>query len=111
MSRRWAGGRISPNGQYGKPSRSLAETSSLRFDVGRADDLAPLLGFGDEELAKFGRLTGKRCIAQIAESRFHLGAHETRIGLPVEPFDDVRAYSWGRPGQATRSPRSPARNH
>src|SRR5262245_60849470 len=35
---------------------------------------------GGEEPAKFGRLTGKRCIAQIAESRFHLGAHETRDG-------------------------------
>src|SRR5204863_8356107 len=63
---------------------------SLRLDVGGPDHLAPLLGFGGEELAKFGRLTGKRCIAQIAESRFHLGAHETRIGLPFEPSDDVR---------------------
>src|SRR5262249_18895545 len=75
----------------------------LRLDVGRPDHLAPLLGFGGEELAKFGRLTGKRCIAQIAESRFHLGAHETRIGLPVEPFDDVRRRI---PGRAQAKPRA-----
>src|SRR5262249_17826919 len=75
----------------------------LRLDVGRPDHLAPLLGFGGEELAKFGRLTGKRCIAQIAESRFHLGAHETRIGLPVEPFDDVRRRI---PGGAQAKPRA-----
>src|SRR6516164_144935 len=76
---------------------------SLRLDVGGPDHLAPLLGFGGEELAKFGRLTGKRCIAQIAESRFHLGAHETRIDLPVEPFDDVRRRI---PGGAQAKPRA-----
>src|SRR5215510_9425546 len=76
---------------------------SFGLDVCGPDHLAPLLGFGGEELAKFGRLTGKRCIAQIAESRFHLGAHETRIGLPVEPFDDVRRRI---PGGAQAKPRA-----
>src|SRR6516165_10007210 len=66
MPRRWAGGRISPNGQYGKPSRSSAETSSLRFDVGRPDHLAPLLCFFADELAEVGGQARKRRRREIA---------------------------------------------
>ena len=40
--------------RYGKSSRSSAETSSLRFDVGRPDHLAPLLCFFADELAEVG---------------------------------------------------------
>src|SRR5262252_5763678 len=35
------------------------ETASLRLDIGRPDHLAPRRGFGAEELAKVGRLTGE----------------------------------------------------
>src|SRR5262245_24109065 len=51
---------FSPNGRYGKSSRSSAETSSLRFDVGRPDHLAPLLCFFADELAEVGGRARKR---------------------------------------------------
>ena len=37
--------RLSSTKRYGKSSRSSAETSSLRLDVGGPDHLAPLFGF------------------------------------------------------------------
>jgi hypothetical protein len=49
--------RFSASKRYGK---SLAETSSLRFDVGRPDHLAPLLCFFADELAEVGGRARKR---------------------------------------------------
>ena len=40
--------------RYGKSSRSSAEASSLRLDVGCPDHLGPLFGFLCDKLAKVG---------------------------------------------------------
>src|SRR5215813_11978362 len=89
MPRRWAGGRISANGQYGKPSRSSAETSSLRFDVGRPDHLAPLLCFFADELAEVSGRAGKYFTAEFGHSYPYRRIGEHRVDLPIEPLDDL----------------------
>src|SRR5215475_15735601 len=65
-------------------------TPSIRFDVGIADHLAPLLGVIDNELAELG---GRGCIelqAQIDEPRLELGAGKRLVHQLVEDGDDLR---------------------
>src|SRR4029077_7936627 len=45
----------------------------LRFDVGRPDHLAPLLGLIGEELAKLARCECKHGASRSGETCFHLG--------------------------------------
>src|SRR5215475_2164004 len=95
MPRRWAGGRISPNGQYGKPSPSSAETSSLWFDVGRPDHLAPLLCFFADERAEVGGRARKRHCTPIGEPCLYLGFGKSKIYLLVQFVDNFeRRVLW-----------------
>ena len=60
--------------RYGKSSRSSAETSSLRLDVGGPDHLAPFLGFLRDQLAKLSRRSGQRHAAEVSETGLILGS-------------------------------------
>src|SRR6266567_8735574 len=79
--------RDSPNGLYGKSSRSSAETSSLRLDVGRPDHLAPLLCFFADELAEVGGRARKRPCTQIGEPCLYLGFGKSHVYLLVQFVD------------------------
>src|SRR6516164_924323 len=69
---------------YGKSSRSSAETSSLRLDVGGPDHLAPLFGFVGDEFAEVRGRTWQRGAPQFGKPRLHLGVREGGVDLPVE---------------------------
>src|SRR5262245_39092541 len=69
---------------------------SLRLDVGRADHLAPLLGFVSDELPEIGGCTGKHRAAQVGKPRSHLGIGEARIDLRIEFVDDFGGRVLGR---------------
>src|SRR5215831_18385489 len=69
--------------RYGKSSRSSAETSSLRLDVGRPDHLGPFLGLLGDELAEVGGRTDERCATQIGEPRLDRGIGEARIDFRI----------------------------
>src|SRR5215468_7699927 len=89
---RWCG---SQNGRYGKSSRSSAETSSLRFDVGGPDHLAPLLCFFADELAEVGGRARKRRRTQIAEPCLYLGFGKSNVYLLVQFVDNFeRRVLW-----------------
>src|SRR5215471_2718961 len=61
----------------------------LWLDVGRADNLAPLLDFRANESPEIGGRAGEHCCAQVPKPRLHLGVSESRIDLPVELLDNL----------------------
>src|SRR5262249_11276498 len=81
--------RLSSTKRYGKSSRSSAEASSLRLDVGGPDHLAPFLGFLCDQLAELGRRSRQRRAAEVSETGLHLRIVESRVDLLVEPVDDL----------------------
>src|SRR4051794_18499604 len=62
------------------------------FDVGRADNLAPLLGFCGNEFFELGGGGRKHGAAQNGKPRLCLGIGESRIDLLVELLNNLR---WG----------------
>src|SRR5215831_5881172 len=58
---------------------SFTVPSLFRFDVGRPDDLAPLLGFFGDEPAKIAGRAGKRSAAEISEPSFQFGIGQRSI--------------------------------
>jgi len=84
-----------------KRGQALANSraASLRLDVEGPDDVAPLLGFLGDELAKVGGRTRKHGAVEIGKPRLDLGIGEAGIDLLVELVDDFGG----------RAPRSPAR--
>src|SRR5215472_17764193 len=72
-----------------------AETSSLRFDVGRPDHLAPLLCFFADELAEVGGRARKRRRTQIGEPCLYLGFGKSNAYLLVQFVDNFeRRVLW-----------------
>jgi hypothetical protein len=64
------------------PERGAARNSVLQadngsasfcLDVGRPDDLGPLLGFVGDELAEIGGRAHEHCAAKLGEPRLNLG--------------------------------------
>src|SRR5262245_1008981 len=51
----------------------IGTAASVCLDVGRADHLAPLLGFCGDEFAEVGRRADKRCAAQVGQPLLNLG--------------------------------------
>src|SRR6516165_6565659 len=90
------GPRIRRSKRYGKSSRSSAETSSLRLDVGRPDHLGPLVGLLGDEPAEVGGRTRKHSATKVGKARLHLGIVERRVDLLVELVDDLGGRVLGR---------------
>jgi hypothetical protein len=65
------------------------QPASLRLDVGRADHLAPLLGFLGNELPEVGGRARKRGATQIGKARLDLGIDKGRVDLLIEFVDDL----------------------
>src|SRR5262245_18789188 len=74
---------------------SSAETSSLWFDVGRPDHLAPLLCFFADELAEVGGRARKRRCTPIGEPCLYLGFGKSKVYLHVQFVDNFeRRVLW-----------------
>src|SRR5436309_3426116 len=63
-----------------RPDSGLA---SLRLDVEGPDDVAPLLGFVGDELAKVGGREREHVAAQVGKPRLDLGISEASVDLLV----------------------------
>src|SRR5262245_21809205 len=68
---------------------SPGSRGSLRLDVGRANDLGPLVSFMGDQLAEFGGRKHKRRASQFGESRLDLGIGEASVGAPARPQPDL----------------------
>jgi hypothetical protein len=53
----------------------------VRLDASKFDHLAPLLGFGRDELAEVGRRAGKHRAAQVGQPRLDLGLGERAVNF------------------------------
>src|SRR5262249_30050844 len=78
-----------PAPQAGPRTRSSAEASSLRLDVGGPDHLVPFLGLFGDELAEVGRRAWKCGGAPLGKPRLQLRVGEGRVDLRVELVDDL----------------------
>src|SRR5215203_4173391 len=67
---------------------SVPATALFRLHVGRADHLAPLFGFGHQQLAEFGCRHRERDIAEVGQPRVDFRIGEARPDLAVEHLDD-----------------------
>src|SRR5882762_5655138 len=75
----------------------------LELDVGRADDLAPFLGFVGNDLAEVGGRAGNQGATEVGQPDLQLGIGEAGIGFLVQLLDDLV----GRfPGPADAIPRA-----
>src|SRR5215471_18850978 len=78
-----------------QPYSGARPPRSLRLDVGGADHLAPLFGFGGNELSEVGGRTGKGYGTQIGEPRLHLRIGERGVDRLVQLGDDLnRRVLW-----------------
>src|SRR5690242_3424359 len=68
----------------------VGTTASVCLDVGRPDDLAPLLGLVRNQLSEVGRRAWKCGDAQLGKPRLHLGISEGRIDLLVKLVNNLR---------------------
>src|SRR5262249_24146050 len=68
---------------------SPGSRGSLRLDVGRANDLGPLVSFMGDQLAEFGGRKHKRRASQFGESRLYFEIGEANVDLLVENADDL----------------------
>src|SRR5262245_52961185 len=75
---------------------------AICFDVGHPNDLAPLLGFGGDELSELGRRTRNCRAAQVGKPRSQLGIGKARVDFLGELLDDVAS---GLPTAAWPAPR------
>src|SRR5262245_21962230 len=63
--------------------------ASFWLDVGRADHLAPLLGFHGDERAEVGGRACQYRATQIGKARFEFGINKASVDLRVELVDDL----------------------
>ena len=70
----------------------------LRFDVGIADHLGPLLGFLRDEPAEIGGRADERRVAELGQLRLDPGIGEACVDLVIEPVDDLGRGVLGRAG-------------
>ena len=68
----------------------IETAASVGLDVGRADHLAPFLGFFGDQLAELDRRSWQQRAAEVSETGLHLGVVESRVDLLVELVDDLR---------------------
>src|SRR5262245_55120367 len=80
-----------------KSSRSSAETSSLRLDVGGPDHLAPFLGFLGDQLAELDRRSRQRRAAEVSETGLHLRVVESRVDLVLSLLTISADVAFGAP--------------
>src|SRR6185369_17693201 len=73
-----------------------AVTKSLRLDIRRSDDLAPLLGLVGNQCPKIGRRASQDHAAEFGDLGLELGISESRIDLLVEPLDNLDRRVPGR---------------
>src|SRR5262245_53056795 len=64
-------------------------SASVRLDVEGSDHLAPLFGFGGNELCKVAGRDDKRRASKVGKPCLHLGIGEARVDLLVELVDDL----------------------
>src|SRR5262249_19214940 len=64
-------------------------SASLRLDVERPNDVAPLLRFVDDELAEIGGREREHVATQVGKPRLHLGIGKPSVDLSVELVDDL----------------------
>src|ERR1700745_3130863 len=76
--------------------RAGTGSASLRLDVERPDDVAPLLGFLGDEPAKVCGRDNKRRASKVGKPCLHLGIGKGRVDLLVELVDDLRTRVPGR---------------
>src|SRR5262245_35483452 len=69
---------------------------SVWLGTGELDDLPPLLGIVDDELAEIGGRAGKHRATEIGKPRLQLGIGERGVDLRIEFRDDVRRRVFGR---------------
>src|SRR5262249_20686156 len=67
----------------------IETAASVGLDIGRADHLAPSLGFFGDQLAELDRRSRQRRSAEVSETGLHLGVVESRVDLFVELVDDL----------------------
>jgi hypothetical protein len=72
--------------RHGNRRRAQA---SLRFDVGRPDDRAPLLDFFGAVLSEIGGRAPKDHPAQLGKASLDLGVAKSSVDLRVELVDDL----------------------
>src|SRR5262249_45834818 len=77
--------------------RSRGSRGSPRPDVGRANDLGPLVSFMCDQLAEFGGRKHKRRASQFGESRLYFEIGEASVDLLVENADDLGRRVLGCP--------------
>jgi hypothetical protein len=79
---------ISRNGTLWNPARAPGQLLR-RLDVEGPDDVAPLLGFVGDELAKVGGREREHVATQISKPRLDLGISKASVDLLVELVDDL----------------------
>src|SRR5262245_62391437 len=67
----------------------LSAGASLRLDIGRADDVAPLFGFVGDELAEIRRRAGQWGSSHAREARLQYRIGEAFVHGAVEPVDHL----------------------
>src|SRR5262245_27775094 len=73
-----------------------AVTKSLRLDIGRSDDFAPLLGLISNQSSEIGRRASQDHASEFGDLGVELGIHESGIDLLVEPVDNLDRRIPGR---------------
>src|SRR5260370_17906682 len=67
----------------------LTRYNDLELDVGRADDLAPLLGFVGDDLAEVGGRTGHQRAAEVGQPNLQFSISEACLSLLVYDVADL----------------------
>src|SRR5262249_52799218 len=66
------------------------------FDVGRADNSAPLVGFVRDEFCEVIGCTANHAATQIREARLQAGVCEGCVDFPIQLADDLDGSALGR---------------
>src|SRR5215813_15530099 len=82
------GGTRSVEGGTCHAAETRALWQLLRLDVGRADDLAPLVDVFGNEFAEVGGRTHKDCRSKFGKPVLDLGIGDHRIYFTMKPVDD-----------------------
>src|SRR5262245_61962940 len=81
--------------RYGKSSRSSAETSSLRLDVGGPDHLAPFFSFLLKPPPVIRGRAASDGTAQVGKPHLQFGVRQRGVNLLVEFVDDLGRRVFG----------------
>src|SRR5262245_47004747 len=76
-----------------QPSQGM--NGSLRLDVGRPDDLAPLLSLLSDESSKGGGRHRHCHVTEVRKVRLDLGIGESGVNLLIELVDDLGRRAFG----------------